>query len=40
VKRKEAQVARGESLFRQWELIKVLQAHRFGVSTDQLAERL
>ena len=26
--------------FRQWELIKVLQAHRFGVSTDEIAARL
>jgi predicted DNA-binding transcriptional regulator YafY len=33
-------MARGESLFRQWELIKVLQAHRFGVSTEELAARL
>ena len=33
-------VARGESLFRQWELIKVLQAHRYGVSTKELAARL
>ncbi len=27
-------------MFRQWELIKVLQAHRFGVSTGELAVRL
>jgi len=27
-------------LFRQWELIKVLQAHRFGVTAEELAERL
>ncbi|MCC5828464.1 MAG: transcriptional regulator [Phycisphaeraceae bacterium] len=33
-------MARGEILFRQWELIKVLQAHRFGVSTDELCTRL
>ena len=33
-------MARGESLFRQWELIKVLQAHRYGVSTEELAARL
>ena len=33
-------MARGDSLFRQWELIKVLQAHRFGVSTEELAARL
>lgn len=33
-------MARGDSLFRQWELIKTLQAHRFGVSTEELAARL
>jgi proteasome accessory factor B len=33
-------LARGESLFRQWELLKTLQAHRFGLSTDDLARRL
>jgi len=33
-------MARGDGLFRQWELIKVLQAHRFGVSTDEIAARL
>jgi len=33
-------MARGEPLFRQWELLKTLQAHRFGISTDELAERL
>ena len=33
-------MARGDNLFRQWELIKVLQAHRFGVSTEELASRL
>jgi len=33
-------MARGESLFRQWELIKVLQANRFGLSTEELAARL
>jgi predicted DNA-binding transcriptional regulator YafY len=33
-------LARGDNLFRQWELIKVLQAHRFGVSTEELAARL
>lgn len=33
-------MARGDSLFRQWELIKVLQAHRFGVSTEELCARL
>lgn len=33
-------MARGDSLFRQWELIKVLQAHRFGVSLEELCARL
>lgn len=33
-------MARGESSFRQWELIKVLQAHRYGVSIEELAMRL
>ena len=33
-------MARGETLFRQWELLKTLQAHRFGLSTDDLAQRL
>ena len=33
-------MARGDSLFRQWELIKTLQAHRFGISTADLAARL
>ncbi len=33
-------MARGDNLFRQWELIKVLQGHRFGVSIDELASRL
>lgn len=33
-------MARGEVLFRQWELIRVLQAHRFGISTEDLARRL
>jgi len=33
-------MARGDGLFRQWELIKALQAHRFGLSTEELAERL
>jgi proteasome accessory factor B len=33
-------MARGDGLFRQWELIKVLQAHRFGVSTEEIAARL
>jgi len=33
-------MARGDALFRQWELIKVLQTHRFGVSTEELCARL
>lgn len=33
-------MARGDTLFRQWELIKVLQAHRMGVSTEELCRRL
>lgn len=33
-------MARGDSLFRQWELIKTLQAHRFGLDTEELAARL
>lgn len=33
-------MARGDSLFRQWELIKVLQTHRFGVSTEDICVRL
>jgi len=33
-------MARGDNLFRQWELIKVLQTHRFGVSTGEIAVRL
>lgn len=33
-------MARGDALFRQWELIKVLQAHRFGVSTEELCAHL
>lgn len=33
-------MARGDNLFRQWELIKVLQARRFGVSTEDLCARL
>ncbi len=33
-------MARGDGLFRQWELIKVLQAHRFGVSTEEIAARI
>jgi predicted DNA-binding transcriptional regulator YafY len=33
-------MARGEPLIRQWNLLKTLQAHRFGVGTDELAKRL
>ena len=33
-------MARGDGLFRQWELIRVLQAHRFGVSTEEIAARI
>ena len=33
-------MARGEPLIRQWNLLKALQAHRFGIGTDELAERL
>jgi predicted DNA-binding transcriptional regulator YafY len=33
-------MARGEPLFRQWQLLKTLQAHRFGISVDDLAKRL
>ena len=33
-------MARGEPLFRQWRLLKTLQAHRFGISADELAGRL
>jgi len=33
-------MARGESLIRQWNLLKALQAHRFGVSGEELCRRL
>jgi len=33
-------MARGEPLIRQWNLLKAIQNHRFGISTDDLAERL
>lgn len=33
-------MARGESLHRQWTLLQMLQSFRFGVSTDDLSERL
>ena len=33
-------MARGEPLIRQWNLLKTIQNHRFGISTEELAERL
>jgi predicted DNA-binding transcriptional regulator YafY len=33
-------MARGDSLIRQWNLLKALQAHRFGVGTEELAVRM
>lgn len=33
-------MARGDGLFRQWEMIKLLQAHHFGVSTEDIAARI
>jgi len=33
-------MARGEPLFRQWDLLKTLQANRFGLATAELAQRL
>jgi cell wall-associated NlpC family hydrolase len=36
----DAGMARGDNLFRQWELLKVLQANRSGLSIEALAERL
>lgn len=33
-------MARGDNLFRQWELLKVLQNNRFGQTVDDLASRL
>ena len=33
-------MARGEPLIRQWNVLKALQAHRFGISADELAGRL
>lgn len=33
-------MARGESLIRQWRLLKALQGHRFGIALDELAARL
>lgn len=31
-------MARGEPLYRQWNIIKAMQAHRFGLTVDELAE--
>ncbi len=33
-------MSRGEPLIRQWNLLKALQAHRFGIGVDELASRL
>jgi len=33
-------MARGEPPIRQWNLLKALQANYFGLSADELAERL
>ncbi len=33
-------VARGDSLKRQWSLVRTLQMHRFGLTLDELAEQL
>lgn len=33
-------MSRGDSLFRQWELLKTLQANRFGTTVAELAQRL
>jgi len=33
-------MARGEPLFRQWQLLKTLQSHRFGLAVEDLAGRL
>ena len=33
-------MARGEPLIRQWNLLKAIQAHRFGVAAEELAQRL
>jgi len=33
-------MARGGPLVRQWNLLKTLQAHRFGIDSDELAERM
>ena len=33
-------MARGEPLIRQWNLIKALQAHHFGISADELSARV
>ncbi|MFP4104571.1 MAG: helix-turn-helix transcriptional regulator [Phycisphaerae bacterium] len=33
-------MARGETLSRQWKILMTMQSHRFGISTDELSERL
>jgi len=33
-------MARGEPLIRQWNLLKTIQNHRYGISTEELSERL
>lgn len=33
-------MARGDQLIRQWELLKVLQANRFGIGIDELVEKM
>lgn len=33
-------MGRGEPVIRQWNLLKALQAHRFGISVEELADRL
>jgi predicted DNA-binding transcriptional regulator YafY len=33
-------MSRGEPLYRQWNLLKTLQSFRFGIGTDELAERM
>jgi predicted DNA-binding transcriptional regulator YafY len=32
-------MARGRPLIRQWNLLKAIQNHRFGINTDDLTER-
>lgn len=33
-------MARGNPLYRQWQLLKTIQSHRYGIGSDELAERL